>query len=448
MKLFFSLMMLFFVIAGCKTAAIIPKVYSEKSGSLPRMLIQQGIPVFAEGIQYKYLRNGKTYLNIGFEKPSVVAVADKAYGWGYFQFPVMGKMNDGSIIAQWNLTEDNITDYGKNTFGTARSFNNGKTWQQLQKFDEPYGGVITSNGDRIAVYTPKPIKVTDINLPDSIRYLPEFYNSNSGFTLYRTKYLPDALNGIWINRAQKDDKKWILEKSKLVDENSLRYSLNGLFPVIWWGQMQRERDGNIYTCTYPGNRLNENGQPFRQPGIDCYMSADNGKTWIFQGYINYTFDKSMDTNGSKRSGFTEPGFEILQDGTFVCVMRTTDGYGHGPMYISYSLDKGKNWTVAKAITPSGVLPKLLQLKNGILVMSTGRPGVQLLFSADNGKTWTEAFEMLDVPVSDQWSYTCGYTEIVPTGKDSFLIIYSNFKYQTDNKTERKAIITRNIIVKK
>lgn len=421
-------------------------IFNEERGSLPRKNIIPGISVYGETtIDYK--KSHKSYLKAKFKQPVIIDVADRPYGWGFFQFPLMGRMDDGSIIVQWHLAEDNIKDYGKGAYGSARSTDDGKTWQILENFKKPYGGIIAPNSDRIAVYTPRPIKVEDLNLPKPAGFLPDYYNPKEKLWLYKTKELPEAVNGIWINRAKKGDVKWNLEKAKLIDENSLRYSLRGLFPVVWWGEMQTWKDGNIYTCTYPGNRLGNDGMPVPKPGIDCYKSNDNGKTWQFQGYINYIDDKTMDLRWDKRSGFSEPAFEILKDGTFVSVLRTTDGSGHGPMYICHSYDKGLSWTNPKAITPSGVLPKLLQLKNGVLVLSTGRPGVQLLFSKDNGKTWTEAFELLNVPVTDEWNYTCGYTEIIPTGNDSFLIVYSDFKHKNDKGEERKAIVTREVFVK-
>ncbi len=44
----------------------------------------------------------------------------------------------------------------------------------------------------------------------------------------------------------------------------------------------------------------------------------------------------------------------------------------------------------RAFTPTGVMPRLLLLGNGTLVMTSGRPGVDLRFSFDGrGKRWTE-----------------------------------------------------------
>lgn len=140
--------------------------------------------------------------------------------------------------------------------------------------------------------------------------------------------------------------------------------------------------------------------------------------------------------------------EILKDGSFICILRTDDGQGKSPMYMVRSFDKGKTWTQSKAITAYGVYPRLLLLDNGVLVMSSGRPGVSVRFSTDNGETWTEAFEQLPVPYTDEWNYTCGDTNMIPTGKNKFMIVYSDFKMKNEKGEERKAIKVREITVNK
>jgi len=57
------------------------------------------------------------------------------------------------------------------------------------------------------------------------------------------------------------------------------------------------------------------------------------------------------------------------------------------MYIARSKDMGKTWSRPKKITDCGVFPQSPGLKNGIIVLSYGRPGVYLRFSIDDGKAW-------------------------------------------------------------
>jgi hypothetical protein len=48
--------------------------------------------------------------------------------------------------------------------------------------------------------------------------------------------------------------------------------------------------------------------------------------------------------------------------------------------------------------------------------------------------------------NDKEPVTCGYTELLVTGKDRFLVIYSDFKYQNQAGETRKAIKVREVKV--
>src|SRR5690606_32999992 len=148
-------------------------------------------------------------------------------------------------------------------------------------------------------------------------------------------------------------------------------------------------------------------------------------------------------------GWTEPASEILQDGSYLSVIRTTDGLGSSPMYYSRSTDQGKSWNKPTAFTKAGVLPKLKQLDNGALVLASGRPGLQIRIALDEeGEEWSDPFEMLHwLEGVDGNTLTCGYRELLQTGKDKFLMIYSDFQYKTSTGEIRKAIKTREITVK-
>ncbi len=192
-------------------------------------------------------------------------------------------------------------------------------------------------------------------------------------------------------------------------------------------------------------------------GVICYKSTDFGKTWVKQGSILYQPDLSLDPNGNKRKtfGWTEPAFTVLKNGTFLSVLRTQDGFGKSPMYWTTSINKGVSWSTPKVFTGSGVLPKLLELDNGIVALASGRPGVQLRFMLnDNPNDWSEPFEMLpwvenEVQLTnDALGSSCGYTQMLKVDENSFLIIYSDFKHKTPEGLTRKAIKVRKVTVKR
>jgi len=427
------------------------QVVKEKSVSSPSGLksFLDGIPVY-KAASINYARNDGPALAIKFEEPVTVGVASKPEKWGYFQFPNVRRKLDGSIQVKWNMTIDAIEAYGIDNSGTASSADGGKTWKAQEK-EEATGGILLPNGDRIEIVTPKPIKVEDLKLPKPVGTGIENYRK-SGFTFYRLHDLPDSRQGVYMKRMKKGETEWKPEKAALFDPDAARYSLAGLVPVVWWGDLRIASDGSLIAGIYPGFLIGKDGVTDPKTAVFFYRSTDNGHSWEIQGRIPYQGDPASDPESAKRSGFSEPAFEILKDGTFLCVMRTTDGVGNGPMYASYSKDMGKTWTKPNAITAAGVMPKLLQLENGVVVMASGRPGVQLRFST-NGKEWSDAFEMMpfttDLPSEMTWqgAVSCGYTELLSTGPNNFLIVFSDFKYKTAEGELRKAIKVREVTVK-
>ncbi|MBZ4190888.1 glycoside hydrolase [Niabella sp. 3A5MI-3] len=415
--------------------------------------LQEGIAAY-DAAAFRYLQPGKTVLNIRMKAPVVISVASKPEKWGFFQFPNIDRTAGGAIVAKWNLANDAIEAYGTDTQGTAVSTDGGMSWRS-EPTEEPGNAVLLPNGDRLAIYTPKPVPVKELQLLEPVGIGHENYRK-SNLTFYRLHELPESRQGVCFKRLKKGGSKWEVEKATLDDPQAARYSLAGLVPIVWWGDIKVAKDGALVAGIYPGFLIDENGVTDPRSGAFFYRSTDNGHHWSILGRIPFRLDAAGDSVSAKRMGFTEPAFEILRDGTFLCVLRTTDGAGIGPMYGSYSKDQGKTWSKPRVITPAGVLPRLLKLSNGVLVLASGRPGVQLRFSTDaRGMQWSRAFEML--PHDNDFrkelnggsaQVSCGYTGLLPTGPDKFLIIYSDFHYQATGGAVRKAIKVREVTVDK
>jgi hypothetical protein len=386
----------------------------------------------------------KTSLAVQMAEPVVVAVATRPEKWGFFQFPGLARWEDGTLAAGWSMAADSIVSYGTGQSGSAVSRDGGKTWTN------PTGktgitGLLLPNGDRIQVRTPKAIKTSDLSLPAPAGQTGDTY-SKARQTLYRLSELPPEVQGVCLVRVAKEQTNSTAERALLDDPQALRYSLYDLFPIVWWGDLHVARDGSVIAGIYPGFRLREDGSVDPKGGIFFYRSTDSGRSWKIQGRIPYQPDLAADPRGEERMGFTEPAFAILADGSFLCVVRTTDGIGNGPMYASRSRDLGRTWSRPEVIARSGVLPRLLRLVNGVIVLSSGRPGVQLRFCADGkGTAWSEPVELLPY-ANDKDTVSCGYASLLATGPDRFLIIYSDFKYPTTAGELRKAIKVREVTV--
>ena len=58
-------------------------------------------------------RGRKTIAKIHLSGPVMVAIAEQEERWGYFQFPCIGRADDGTLIVSWQMREDSHTSYEK-----------------------------------------------------------------------------------------------------------------------------------------------------------------------------------------------------------------------------------------------------------------------------------------------------------------------------------------------
>jgi len=426
---------------GCCTSKkieYVAKIFNEV-GHTPFSHINSGIPVYDKAV-IAYKRAGKEVLKVKLGEPAVLGVATKEEKWGFFQFPDIYRSLDNEVVGSWNMSDDAISSYGKGNRGFSISKDGGKSWCSALQEPVTGGGLILPDGERIKIYTPQALKVEDLQLPKPV-------GKHNSTYFFKMDELPEKLQGVYINRLNKGETKWTTEHAVLYDSLAVRYSKDGLFPVVWWGDMRIMDDGSIIAGVYPGTSLGEGGK-LDPSGVFFYRSMDEGHSWKIRSRIPYIPDLKADPNGDKRivRGFGEPSFEILSDGSFLCVMRTTDPLGISPMYFSRSINLGLTWSKPKPFTRNGVYPHLLQLDNGVVVLASGRPGMQLRFCTDGkGERWTDPFEMLPYE-NEKEAVSCGYSRLLATGPDSFLLIYSDFKYHNQTGEIRKAIKVREVKV--
>lgn len=148
-----------------------------------------------------------------------------------------------------------------------------------------------------------------------------------------------------------------------------------------------------------------------QQGHKRYTSAvirtdDGGRHWKHLSVIAHS-----DQVG--REGFCEPALVRLANGHLLCAMRTG-----GPLYTTRSSDDGRSWSTPEVVADHGVDPDLLLMTNGVLVLSYGRPNVDLRFSADGtGRQWTPSMTLYRGP-------GCSYTSLAEGANRDLLVFFS------------------------
>lgn len=420
-------------------------IIHEESILNPRLDLYQG-HISEKADTFRVVSQGKNAAIIILSSPKQVVQADKEYDWGYYQFPNFYHNAKGDLIVRWQMADDSYTSYGYNGSDRERrmSRDDGETWTELDK-DYPKLENCWSemaDGSVLKVITPPSMDISKYkDFPCPVNQEP----LSGGYSFYRMNELPDSLQGVYLQFYKNDIKVEDIHAS-VNDSEYLRYSINNYMPIVWWGDIKELKDGSVLAGMYPVFYKKDDGN-ITSEGVGFYKSIDNCRNWNKIGVLFYPSANS-DVSFGNGLGFTEPTYEILNDSTLICVMRTG---GLSPLYVSYSHDLGINWSIPAPMTPNGVYPHLLSLGNGALVLSSGRPGAQLRFSIDGkGTKWTEPIEMMPIFDENGQLYsedvTCGYTQLLKADENSFFIVYSDFKTQNNKGEYRKSIMFRKVEV--
>ena len=440
-KLSYSLFVLLIFI-GCATG-IKTITYNDTGKAKAPIAIDEGI-LTTKSQRVKYRVNGRSSARIEVSEPYIVIQAEDEEKWGYYQFPNVGMADDGTLVVSWQMKKDSHKTYGQDAdrhYTPMMSKDGGVTWTPQDKgYDKRVRGynVDMSNGVRLQVSTPAS---KDIH---SYKTFPKPVSKNGNRTYYPIKDLPNELQGVYLIRRNKKGQSTSIH-AKLDDPGLLRYDIGGLMPVVWWGNIKELSDGTLLAGMYPCDYLENDGNVLNNC-VSFYESKDEGDSWKLVGRIPFLKDGIADVKGE--GGFTEPTFEILADSTLICVMRSGSA---SPMYKSFSKDFGKTWTTPEPFTANGVKPSLMLLKNGVLVLVSGRPGIQVRFSLNGkGLIWTDPIDMIPFMKEDGTfvqDVSCGYPSIIDADENSFFLVYSDFTTTNANDEVRKSIISRKITVK-
>jgi photosystem II stability/assembly factor-like uncharacterized protein len=156
------------------------------------------------------------------------------------------------------------------------------------------------------------------------------------------------------------------------------------------------------------------GSPNSRIRAFVIRSMDRGKTWSFVTTVAFDLRRAL-----RGEGFDELNLLQISPGHILGFLRSGSGAGN-PLYLTESVDNGNTWSHADPIADHGVYPNSWLMKNGVVALVFGRPGVNLMLSLDQGETWSEKSVIYQGPGScDCWYYS-SVAEIAPK---TLMVVY-------------------------
>ena len=360
--------------------------------------------------------------------------------WGYWQFPCLTRMND-----RWLFTFQEAAD-SYSTYGSKRVYYVSDPeitgWEHFKDEDaiNEARSILLPNGDRVIKRSENSALITDIALPECVG---EFEINKRHYYCYKNDELDPEVGGLALLRKRKGETEWVKESALMHENGGIRCGFDGCLPAMQarGNQFCMGPDGKVYLLVY-NFKLNSDGTPDIYDRVYLMASSDNCQSFEEIGEIPYTPDLANDKDAYDpgRRGFLEPAMEFLKNGDILCVMRTTH-FGIGPLYQCRSRDGGKTWSRPQIISDHGVYPHLVELECGAIVLTYGRPGVDMMVSYDNGESWTD-HSVLIKSVGGILDDSCGYTTLLPYDSNKCVVGYSDFNYDPGDGYPRKALFSR------
>lgn len=291
-------------------------------------------------------------LNISLSKPVVVTRSKK-----HFWYPAFSHLANGDIIMKIYAVPDGL----RAVAGVISwSGDKGSTWSDPVKIGKDYNtdGFILPSGDFMF-------------LPFFLRKLPDgTIGSQCNIIPYGKREVRHEENYVRIEGLPEPPLIIPTEYDQFQEQEYCGY--------VFCGMVEKLRDGGYITTVYSAAR------EMTELSATYCVESEDGFNWKYKSKI-------ADGNCGLRcpEGPGEPALCRLEDGRLMCIFRggcDTDGTPFGQ---TWSEDEGKTWSKPVPMYNAfSVYPRLAVMKNGMVLLSGGRPGAYLWVNIDGtGKFW-------------------------------------------------------------
>ena len=378
-----------------------------------------------------------------FDRVLVDSAPRRERRWGRWQFPMIYSWQ-GKYIYHFADAADAYDSYGHPGWDyMAEASALHWEWCQDQDFVREAKAVKLPNGDMILKKNENSALMKELKLPSPIG---DFIINDRHYFCYPNDQLPPEVGGLLMLRKKAGESEWKQECAVMKEKHGIRCGFDGCLPAmqarankLWLGP-----DGKMYLLVY-NFKMNEDGTPDPRDRVYLMRSDDDAHTFSEIGEIPYITDHVDDPRAMSpgRRGFLEPDMLFLSEKHILCVMRTCHRE-NGPMYSTHSFDGGLTWEKPRVIMDHGVYPHMVRLSCGAIVLSFGRPGVDIMVSEDEGRTWSAPLSIVPVRHRDIHADSCGYTHLVPVDSQTCMLGFSDFNYDPGDGYPRKALFSQMI----
>jgi len=333
-----------------------------------------------------------------------------AEGVGFCWYPAIRRFSSGELMIGYSLNPDSNENL-VNVTGISLSSDKGATWARHCDVTGLSGRLDISLPDGTLAGPNQPFK------PDPPGQWRSFVGNYGRFEQGGQRYTVE-LWGTRIEGLPRDVKPHAVQSRTR------------------WAQLSPFRDTIELE---PGRLMSTSYMTF--DGDDRYstvvmISEDEGRTWHYLSTVC-----GAEAGAGAREGFCESSLVRLEDGDLMCVGRM--GGGRDQLLArTYSSDEGKTWTPIDRLPAWSVLPDIMRMSNGVLALSTGRPGLFLWLSTDpRGEQW-EPFDVMahhNAEMDSAHQISPGKYGLEPITREQYRSVHHDFD-QPDQTTSYTSIL--------